>query len=159
MKSAGKDLPPTNPGFALYRALRASSSKIIRTKHHHTFLSSCLEREFTPRGLSLQKKINVIGNSTKLDILIKQHQYEAERGIMQAIVRHYSGLSIANLQELEEFERPISYNHKLILTIKCRLILDIESLLWNLAKRNTQKLTQKRRPPDIQRQTELKKRY
>ena len=71
------------------------------------------------------------------------------------MARHYSELSIANLQELEEFERPISYNHKLILTIKCRLILDIESLLWDLAKRNTQK----RRPPDIQRQTELKKRY
>ena len=53
VKSAEKDLPPTNPGFALYRALRASSSTIIRTKHHHTFLSSCLEREFTPRGLSL----------------------------------------------------------------------------------------------------------
>ena len=99
----------------------------------------------------------MIGNSTKLDILIKQHQYQAERGIMQAIVRHYSELSIANLQELEEFEGPISYNHKLILTIKCRLILDIESLLWDLANRNTQKLTQKRRPPDIQRQTELKK--
>ena len=53
-------IPVTSPSFTIYRAIRDENNKLIRIDHHSRLLGKSLATESIPRGLSLQRRVNVI---------------------------------------------------------------------------------------------------
>ena len=137
---AKKEISNTSPIFVAYRGIRSYANKITRARHHHNFLNKCITNEWTPKGLSLQRRINPIGGNAQLEITIREIQFKAEKAILETLLFHYSELSIATIGELEGLEKVLSKStSKYVNNVKCRIILETEELALGLRKKNTEK--------------------
>ena len=135
-----KEISNTSPIFVAYRGIRAYANKITRARHHHNFLNKCKTNEWTPKGLSLQRRINPIGGNAQLEITIREIQFKAEKAILETLLFHYSELSIATIGELEGLEKVLSKStSKYVNNVKCRIILETEELALGLRKKNQEK--------------------
>ena len=135
-----KEISKTSPIFIVYRGIRTYANKITRARHHHNFLNKCITNEWTPKGLSLQRRINPIGGNAQLEITIREIQFKAEKSILETLLFHYSELSIASIGELEGLEKVLSKNtSQYVINVKCRIILETEELAQSLRKKNIEK--------------------
>ena len=135
-----KEISNTSPIFVAYRGIRAYANKITRVRHHHNFLNKCITNEWTPKGLSLQRRINPIGGNAQLEITIREIQFKAEKAILETLLFHYSELSIATIGELEGLEKVLSKStSKYVNNVKCRIILETEELALGLRNKNQEK--------------------
>ena len=143
-----KEISNTSPIFVTYKGIRAYSNKITRTRHHHNFLTKCVSNEWTPRGLSLQRRITPIGGNAQLEISIREIQFNAEKAILESLIFHYSELSVPTLVELEELEKRLTKStSKYVNNVKCRTIVKTEELALSLRKKNTEKTESRPKRP------------
>ena len=91
---------------------------------------------WTPKGLSLQRRINPIGGNAQFEITIREIQFKVEKAILETLLFHYSELSIATIGELEGLEKKSTF--KYVNNVKCRIILETEELTLGLRKKNTE---------------------
>ena len=135
-----QEISKTSPICVAYRGIRTYANKITRARHHHNFLNKCITNEWTPKGLSLQRRINPIGGNAQLEITIREIQFKAEKSILETLLFHYSELSIASIGELEGLEQVRSKDtSQYVINVKCRSILETEDLAQSLRKKNTEK--------------------
>ena len=139
-----KEISNTSPIFVTYKGIRAYANKITRTRHHHNFLKKCVSNEWTPRGLSLQRRITPIVGNAQLEISIREIQFNAEKAILESLIFHYSELSVSTLVELEELVKRLTEStSKYVNNVKSRTIVGTEELALSLRKKNTEKAESK----------------
>ena len=135
-------IPATSPSFTIYRAVRDANNKLIRIDHHSRLLEKSLVTESIPRGLSLQRRVNVIGGSHNLLIEIRKKQFKAEQELLTLMIQHYKTYKETIRTELNQYvtqSKNVSRDKQGLLA--ARRILDSEELLWQLTKRREQKST------------------
>ena len=140
MRRAKKEISKTSPIFVAYRGIRTYTNKITRARHHHSFLNKCITNEWTPKGLSLQRRINPIGGNAQLEITIREIQFKADKSILETLLFHYS---IAAIGELEQVLSKSTSQY--VTNVKSRSILETEDLAQSLRKKNTEKAETSRR--------------
>ena len=135
-------IPATSPSSTIYRAIRDANNKLIRIDHHSRLLETSLATESIPRGLSLQRRVNVIGGSHILLIEIRKKQFKAEQELLTLMIHHYKTYKETIKTELNQYltqSKNISRDKQGPLI--ARRIIDSEELIWQLTKRREKKST------------------
>jgi len=135
-------IPATSPSSTIYRAIRDVNNKLIRIDHHSRLLEKSLATESIPRGLSLQRRVNVIGGSHTLLIEIRKKQFKAEQELLTLMIHHYKTYKETLNTELNQYltqSKTITRDRQGPLI--ARRIIDSEELIWQLTKRREKKST------------------
>ena len=135
-----RDIPTASPISSTYRALRAEFQKMIRIDHHIKSLSICTQKGHIPAGLSLYKKLNVIGPKPELDIDLRRIQYKAEIETLERLLSHYQETQIENLSACRNLDK-LYYRlpSEERLQIRSKMILMSESLAFELKQKRSKK--------------------
>ena len=69
---------------------KQTETKLTKVEHHIDFLKTCVKEGRVPMGLRWNININVMEANEEINQELKQHQIEAELGLLKVMLLHYT---------------------------------------------------------------------
>ena len=79
-----------------------SRMKLLKVRHHVSFLDTCARDDLLPKGMSLQLRVNVMKPTDDLPVAVNRILMTASRAIRDLVVHHYRNLLDRYESDLDE---------------------------------------------------------